>query len=159
VPPNERRIPMGESDREVGEDTDYSQLPLLRLYECRRRVPRVDLEVPVLITTRDAQVLHATVRNISADGVQLRCDPDTARAIHPKATTIPPEGGAAIMLRFELLLKGKQRPFAARGRLRYMAARKPGVIAFGIKFDKISLANKALLASYLVEAMRPKPSH
>lgn len=147
---------MDDNDREVGEDTDYSQLPLLRLYEDRRRVPRVDLDVSALVTTQDARVLHATVRNISADGVQLRCDPDTARAIHPKATAIPSEGGAAVMLRFELPFGSKQHPFAARGRLRYMAARKPGVIAFGIKFDKIPLRSKALLATYLVESMRPR---
>ena len=150
---------MDHSDREVGEDTDYSQLPLLRLYENRRRVPRVAMRLPALITTKDAKVLNVTVRNISADGVQVRCDPETARAIHPKATAIPPQGGAKLLLRFQLPVRGKEHPFAARCHLRYMAALRKGEIAFGVKFDKIPLAGKAVLATYLVDAMRPNDSN
>ena len=146
---------MDQHDREVGEDTDYSQLPLLRLYENRRRVPRVTLRLPALVTTRDSKVLNVMVRNISADGVQLRCDPPTARAIHPKATAIPVEGGAKILLRFQLPVRGKEHPFAAKAHLRYMTALSKDEIAFGIKFDKIPLAGKAVLATYLVDSMRP----
>jgi hypothetical protein len=147
---------MLDTDEDVGEATDYSQLPLLRMYENRRATPRVDTRFPVILTTADHQVLQAQVRNISADGLQLRCNPDTARAVHPKATAIPATGGPKLMLRFELPVRGRKHPFAAVGQLRYMTVSRPGEIAFGVAFTRIKLQAKAMLATYLVDAMRPR---
>ena len=60
------------------------------------------------------------------------------------------------MLRFDLPLRARSHPFAAVGRVRYMTISRPGEIAFGIAFENIKLKGKALLATYLVDAMRPK---
>ena len=130
---------MGHPESDRGESTDYSQLPLLRMYENRRKTPRVEFRRPALVTTCERQVLKVSLRNISADGVQLRCDSETARAINPRATAIPADGGPELMMRFELSLDGKQHPFAAVGQVRYMTVLRPGEIAFGLSFKKIRL--------------------
>ena len=59
---------MSEPKSDDGEATDFRKLPVLAYYEERRTYPRVDLRIPVLLTTAAKEVFKARVRNISADG-------------------------------------------------------------------------------------------
>ncbi len=145
-----------ESEKEPsGEETNLSELPVLNYYEERRRYPRVDLRTPVTITIRDKRELQGRTRNISAGGVQLRCDRKTAGILHPTGRHIKSGQGPSVMLRFDLPLRGKRRPFAAVGRLIYFAACRPDEFAFGVKFTRIAASGKALLAHFIMDSMRP----
>ena len=108
------------------EQTNLERLPLLRQYEERRKYPRVDLQVPVTVTTREGTVVDARLRNVCAQGVQLRCEPNSAQTLHPRGTRIPSAGGAFIAFRFDLPIGGETRSFTASGRLCYIAACRPG---------------------------------
>jgi hypothetical protein len=136
-------------------ETNLEQLPVLRYYEERRRYPRIDLRTPVILTTENHQVLKVRMRNLSAEGLQIRCDRATASKLHPRGNQIAPGTGPQVMLRFELPIKGNLHPFAGTARLCYLAARSIDEIAFGLEFTRLSLSAKKLLASFMVESMRP----
>jgi hypothetical protein len=136
-------------------DTNLDQLPVLRYYEERRRYPRIEMRSTVILTTEDHQVLKVRMRNLSAEGLQIRCDRTTASKLHPRGKQIVPGTGPRVMLRFDLPIKGTSYPFAGTARLCYVAARSIEEIAFGLQFTRLSLPAKKLLASYMVESMRP----
>jgi hypothetical protein len=150
-------VRMTDPPHEFGEDTNLGLLPVLRHFEEQRCYPRVDLRTPVIVTTDAHEVAHAHIRNISTDGVQLRCDPQTASILHPRATHIVPGTGAMVMLRFHVPVSGRDRPFAARARLTYIAVKNPEEIAFGLRFDRVSQDNKRLLSEYISQCMLPCP--
>ncbi len=137
-------------------DTNFGQLPLLGYYEQRRRYPRVDVSLPAILTTNDHRVLKAWVRNVSTDGLQVRCDPETARALHPQATQIAPGRQPGVLLRFDLPLERGDCTIATRGRICYMAARSKDQIAFGVQFMELGLDAKQALTTFITESLRPR---
>lgn len=147
---------MNDETEGTGEETNLRELPVLKHYEERRRYPRVDLRAPVTISLRDKRELQGRTRNVSAGGMQLRCDRKTSSVLHPTGAHIKPGKGPSIMVRFELPLDGKQRSFAAVGRVVYFAACRPDEFAFGVKFTRITASGKALLARFIMESMRPR---
>jgi len=155
----EARAPLAntkDQPEDFGEATDFGIRQLLGYYEQRRSYPRVDLRVPVLITTESRQVLRARTRNLSADGLQLRCDRPTAKALHPKGTQILPGAGPSVLLRLELPFEGKTRPFVAAGKLTYISASRRDEIAFGVQFAPLQPRDKALLEAFLMQALSPR---
>ncbi len=146
----------GEKER-PGEATDFDKLPLLRYYEERRAYPRIDLAVPVVISTRGGEVLRGRSRNVSAEGMQLRCDRSTAKQIHPEGTQIKPGAGPTLAFRFELAIEGEARRFTALGRLTYLSPCPKEQIAFGVQFIRIGASDKAVLAEFIMDSLRPPP--
>ena len=59
------------------------------------------------------------------------------------------------MVRFALHSARGREDFAAEGQLRYIAAKSPEEIAFGLKFTRVSLETKKRLSDFLIESMRP----
>ena len=137
------------------EVTNLGMLPVLRHYEEKRSYPRIDLRVPVMISTADGGILKGRTRNLSAEGLQLRCDGTTAKILYPPGTQIPQGEGPAIIIRLRLPLGGEKRSFVAGARLAYIAACRPGEIAFGVRFTQIQPHDKSLLAEFIMESMRP----
>ena len=141
--------------KQVGEDTDLSQLPLLRIYEERRQCPRVDLRIPVAVSTVDREMVRARTRNLSPEGLQFRCSGAAAELLHPKGTKIGPGKGTIVILRLALPLYGERREFIATGQLTYLAARRRNEIAFGVAFVKVQPVYQEILDAFIVEALRP----
>jgi len=146
---------MTDQVQEPGEETNTRLLPVLRHYEEKRRYPRVDLRVPVMVTTAGHEVLEVRMRNLSAEGLQIRCDPETARKLHPKGTQIVAGTGEEVRVSFEIEVKGMPTPFAAAAQLRYITAKSPYEIAFGLKFLRLNLDTKKRLLDFFVDCMRP----
>jgi len=146
---------MAEHVTDPGSDTNYNLLPVLRHYEERRCYPRIALRVPVIITTEEHEVVQARLRNLSAEGIQIRCNPETARKLHPRRIQIVRGSGPLVMLRMDLPIAGASRPFAGGARLCYIAAKSREEIAFGLEFTRLGLAAKRVLADFIVDCMRP----
>ena len=142
-------------DRQVGEETDLFELPLLRIHESRRRCPRVDLRVPVTVSTADREMIRARTRNLGPEGLQFRCTGSAAAVLHPRGTKIGSDQGAIIVLRMALPLHGRRHEFIATGRLTYLAARRRDEIAFGVEFIKVQPVYQQTLDAFIVEALRP----
>ena len=147
---------MSHQTPDPGSDTNLNQLPVLRHHEEQRRYPRIDLRLPVNVTTEDHHVVNARLRNVSAEGVQIRCTARAAARLHPRGNHIAPGPGPEVMLRFDLPVAGEQRPFAASARLHYIAVKSSDEIAFGLKFTRIRLEGKRLLAEWIMDCMRPR---
>ena len=141
---------------ETGEDTNFRLLPVLRHYEDKRRYPRVDVRVPVVVTTAGKAVLEVGMRNLSAEGMQIRCDPPTARRLHPTGTQIVGDTGDEVTVSFEIEIKGKPTPFTLAAQLRYITAKNSHEIAFGLKFMRLDLDTKKRLLDFFVDCMRPE---
>ena len=147
-------------DRQVGEETDLFELPLLRIHESRRRCPRVDLRVPVTVSTADRAMIRARTRNLGPEGLQFRCTGSAAAVLHRvgrrgAGTKIGSDQGAIIVLRMALPLHGRRHEFIATGRLTYLAARRRDEIAFGVEFIKVQPVYQQTLDAFIVEALRP----
>ena len=146
---------MSNDTPHTGEDTNFKLMPMLRHYEEKRRYPRIDMRLPVIVTTGDNEVLQARLRDISAEGMQIRCDPEIAGRLHPQRTQIMPGAGPEVMVRVELTTADGTRPLAGRARLCYIAVKSPEEIAFGLQFVHLPLDSKKLLADFILECMQP----
>ena len=103
------------------EDTDLTKLPLLKLYEYQRSCPRVDLRLPVMVTTEDNEMIRASTRNISPDGLLLRCGAAVAGRLRPGGKQIKANDGPTVILRFSLPAGDTEHDFVAPGQLTYIA--------------------------------------
>ncbi|MFT5448585.1 MAG: hypothetical protein ACI9DC_003770 [Gammaproteobacteria bacterium] len=154
VEANASRHEMANHDEQAGEMTDYGLLPMLQHYENRRTYPRIEFRGDVIIAAA-GKVLSGRLRALSAGGTQIRCSPQTARTLHPRGIFIAPGKGPIVMLRFDLPVDGERTTFAAEARLTYITPRSREEIAFGAEFTRVSLANKKILAGYIVSSMQP----
>lgn len=142
-------------DPDTGADTDFGLLPVLRHYEEKRQYPRIDVRLPVIVTTPGHEVLQARVRNVCAEGVQIRCDRDTAARIQPPGRRPPPGAEPVLLLRFELQVGARRRPFAASARVCYVAAKSREEMVFGLEFTRLAAEARTLLSEYLDDCLRP----
>jgi len=147
-------IPIMYNDPHNGEETDLRQLPMLGFHEERRSFPRIDYRTDVIIASGD-KVLGGRLRVLSAEGMQIRCTPQTARTLHPRGTRIAAGKGPTVMLRCDLTIGTELQTFTAQGKLTYITPRSREEIACGINFTRISLPDKKLLAAFIIESMRP----
>ncbi len=136
-------------------ETDLKKLPMLGFFEERRSYPRINYGGDVIIAVA-GKVLSGRVRTLSAEGMQIRCTPTVARAIHPRGTLIHPGCGPKLLLRFDLPVNGQLQTVAAETKLSYITPRSRDEIVFGINFTRISVADKKVLAGFILETMRPK---
>jgi len=63
--------------------TDTVTWQLMRRIDEQRQHPRIDIEIPVAFRNAQGQHCAARLCNISADGLQVRCNVATAQIIHP----------------------------------------------------------------------------
>lgn len=148
---------MTAPEQRCGEDTDLNLFPVLRHHEEQRSYPRVGYRTGVILTTSNHQVLNLVTRNISAEGMQLRSDGNTAMAIHPRGTHIAPGAGPVVTLRMELPTRDGMKPFAAQAQVVYITARAADHIAFGVTYERLRFEDKRTLAEFIMESMRPAP--
>ncbi len=147
--------PREKTDHLDGEATDFKKLPMLGFYEERRSFPRIEYQGTVIISVA-GKVMSGSVRTLSAEGIQIRCSPKTARTLHPRGTHITPGKGPVVMLRFNLPIDGLEETFVAEAKLTYITPRSQDEIAFGAQFTHISSRDKKILAAYIVNSMCPK---
>lgn len=63
--------------------TDTVTWQLVRRIDEQRQHPRVEIEIPVAFRNAQGQHCAARLCNISAEGLQVRCNVATAQIIHP----------------------------------------------------------------------------
>lgn len=129
--------------------------PVPRKHQDKRRYPRVEVRVPVTVTTAEGAVLEAVIRNLSAEGLQIVTDPEAARILNPAGTPIAPGQGAEVTVSFELDEYGAPTALVAAAQLRHMTRMNADELAFGLQFKRLSLEAKRCLLDFFVECMRP----
>ena len=68
----------------------------------RTDLPRIELEFPVTISLHDGREIHVYGHNISRGGMGIACDGSTARTMVTEGSTVSPDAGAIIHVRWEL---------------------------------------------------------
>ena len=126
-------------------------------FEEKRKYPRivVDRDAEIRIGTT---VLHGVIHDLSPDGLQLRCDRETMRAIHPSGKSIKGEKGPLIKIVFTLPLGAGEKSVAMDARMYYFVLlpdAKPNDVAFGARFTAPAGAAKDNLDAFIHDALQP----
>ncbi len=85
----------------------------------RRDLQRVPLECNALVRLAEYLTFRARLRNISADAVQVVCDPRYALLIHPGGVESPPDSDRLIDISVALPEYGDAGDFKERCRVKY----------------------------------------
>ena len=125
-----------------------------KVFEERRRYPRLIVKHRVEVRTSIGDLVDAVVHDISPDGLQVRCDRKAAKLIHPSGAFIKPEDAPEVDIRLSVALKKGEVEVKADCRLVYIAV-VPGSIAFGMKFTKFDGDSANVLRRFIEESMEP----
>ncbi len=111
---------------------DETQTRFEPVHDDRRRMPRIVLRCPGRATTGAGAVVDVTVRDLSPDGLQLRCDRETAQAIHPGGRAIKAgEKAPYVEVAFEVPIRAGAAPVRVLARLVYFSLIAPDVVSAG----------------------------
>lgn len=116
---------------------------LNRLAGERRQAARVVLDHPVDILHWSGEAIRVVGREISNDGMQLRCHPATARVMDASTDRDSPmEPG----VRIRIPGRGRRAEIRMTGRIIYTHVLSDQQVAVGVQFTKIDDDNAARLA-------------
>ena len=113
------------------------------------------MRIPVMVTNEDNEMIRATTRNISPDGLQLRCGVSAAQQLRPGGKQILANNGPRVMLRLVLPVNGRDHDFVAPARLTYLTPRDRDELAFGVRFLGLQPLHQQQLDAFIMEAMQP----
>ena len=137
---------------------DETQTRFEPVHDDRRRMPRIVLRCPARATTGSGSVVDVTIRDLSADGLQLRCDRATAQAIHPSGRAIKNgEKAPYVEVDFEVPIRAGAEPVRVLARLVFFSLIAQDVIAIGVKFKSMSKPHERHLRQFYREALEPAP--
>ena len=134
---------------------DTGRHPLYKRFEARRSYPRVKLHMPVQIGLPGGRIACARVYNLSPDGLQIRCDGPTAKAIHPSGKPVKQgeEPEVLAVLRTE---GGKDmRTHVLKCRMSYMLPQSRTEIIMGLIFQDLLPDQRAAIDALLCASLTP----
>jgi len=100
----------------------------------RRDLRRIPLECNALLRLAEYLTFRARLRNISADAVQVICDPRYALLIHPGGTDSIPDESRLIDISVALPEFEEAGDFKARCRVKYCADYDDDRMVLGLQF-------------------------
>jgi hypothetical protein len=120
----------------------------------RRRYPRLDVEIPLELALPNDGALTAEMVNLSIDGLQFRCDHETARRIVPKGYVATPGERAEVLVRLRLPFVGHPST-AVEIHCRVIILRRLSAneYRFGLAFIGIEGQDYRVLESFVDERM------
>ncbi len=137
---------------------DETQTRFEPVHDDRRRMPRILLRCPGRATTASGDVVDVIVRDLSPDGLQLRCDRVAALAIHPGGRAINErEKAPYVQVDFEVPLREGPVEVRVLARLVFFSLIAPHVIAIGVRFKSTSKDDERRLRQFYKEALEPAP--
>jgi len=134
---------------------DNNQPNLYEVLERRRKYPRIVIDVPVSIKKAKTGVIKAIVHDISIDGIQIRCDRESARLLHPSGKFIKEGKGTKVDVIFHLPFKEKDRPLKIACQLYYLAVISAKEFAFGLMFKKFFVKSAELIDGFILDQIIP----
>ena len=102
-----------------------------------RRHPRIEINRRVLIRLPNKSVVHMSAHNISAGGVQVRCDSLKAYLLHPSTDALDPSRLNEVEARLTLPVENGLQEISARCQLLYFTPLSNRLIAMGLEFIHI----------------------
>lgn len=130
-------------------------VPALAGREKRRRYPRVSINSPFEIMLKDGFKVHAIARDISEDGIQVRCDRATACRMHPSGRHIRRDDRPEVIVRLALPVRGVAYDLVAVCHIYYFALCDDGGVAFGLRFKTFARDGARMLDAFIEECLMP----
>jgi hypothetical protein len=123
----------------------------------RRNYPRIKLKSLGAVRCTDGSTAKVTVHDIAPDGVQVRCDKETAQRIYPSGKAIERgETGPEVELLVQVRLEAETTKLHIHGTMIYFALINPELVAIGIKSGKLSDADRDALEHLISESLIPR---
>ncbi len=127
-------MPTDNSKEEKG--SRMSGTGYYKVQEEKRRYPRIVIDCLVEIEHADGKVVSALAHDISPDGLQIRCDRETAKTLCPTGKEIQGGKGPEFKIRLSLPLQEGLVELGARCKALYQAVVPGEGVAFGMQFKE-----------------------
>ena len=120
----------------------------------QRQYPRIPLALSVTVRNEEKVKFTLGAVNISPDGLQLRCDVETARLVHPRGGTFVAENAPHVDIGMRLPVGGETRVFTARARLLYLTTvdSEPRCV-IGLRFEQVATQSERVLSAFFADQM------
>lgn len=120
-----------------------------------REYPRIALEIPVAFRNGAGQHCAARLRNLSADGLQVRCNIATAFVIHPRGEKLQPDTQPLLHATAVLPLASGTETLSIGVRLVYSATLddEPRCV-LGFQFLSLRPKARRLVEAFVIEHQR-----
>jgi len=142
-------------EREREDLAETGRHPLYRGLQARRGYPRVKLSMPVQIGLPGGRVVCARVYNLSPDGLQVRCDPETAHQVHPQARPVADGTGPEVLVVLRTRDGNDMRTQVVRCRLTYVLPESRSEIILGFSFLHLLPAQRFAIDALLAASLEP----
>ena len=119
--------------------------PLHATLEQGRSVPPVRLSIPVQVGLSGGNIACARIYNLSSEGIQIRCDPGTARRIHPAGKAISDRSGPEVLIALRLKHGADIRTQVLRCRVFYVLPESPQEVIIGLEFEELNQAQREVI--------------
>ncbi|TAJ94455.1 MAG: PilZ domain-containing protein [Gammaproteobacteria bacterium] len=125
------------------------------VYEAQRKYPRLALDEPATLVKANEEMVDVMIHDLSIDGLQIRCDRQTAGIIHPSGKFIKPGRGPLVRVRFKLQVGLEPGEVVARCRIFYLTGIGGNQFAFGLKFTGFAGNGAAEVERYIMRRIEP----
>lgn len=130
--------------------------PLYRVHESRRGYPRVKLRMPVQVGLPGGRVVVARIYNMSPDGIQIRCDRQTAASIVPDTGRIAPGHAPELLVVMRLTAGQATRSHVIRCRLSYALPESASEVIMGLAFQELLPEQREAIDAALGASLEPR---
>ncbi|MFQ5658784.1 MAG: PilZ domain-containing protein [Gammaproteobacteria bacterium] len=128
---------------------------LYEVFETRRKYPRIIIDVPVSIRKSKGVLVEAMAHDISIDGLQIRCNRDSAGTLHPSGKFIQENNGPKVEVSFPLSFDEGIETVEAVCQIYYLAVIPGDEIAFGLAFKKFKGNSAGLVDRFIMDYIVP----
>lgn len=129
--------------------------PYYEVYEERRQYPRIELGRPVKLLLPGGAEAACLAFNVSPDGLQVRCNRQTAALVNPGGRPIREDNAFEVGVCLEFPLKSGPRPCRARCRVLYFALVAADTAAFGMRFVKFHGNDRDAVFQFIQQSLEP----
>ena len=132
---------------------------LVEMLDEVRRHPRVPIELKVALATNQGAKCSARVINISPDGMQIRCDVESAKLLHPQGGKIDPDNGPHVNAAVTLPIGEERRTLATRCQMLYLTTvdSEPRCV-IGLRFIQLDTQTERIVTGFFADQLAQEAS-
>ena len=130
------------------------------LFEEKRKYPRIIINAPAQIQYAEGKSVNIHIYDISPEGLQVRCDDETAELLRPSNKPVHKDKKAPVKITFSLLYNNKEREIDVSCHILYITVPENVVgvehnVALGLKFIRFQGEGKKITGRFIYNEMKP----
>lgn len=130
----------------------------LSIHDDRRKYPRMKISLPVKVRGHTGKPVKALIYDLSPEGLQIRCDKETANSIHPIDKNIDEGKKPAVVIAFTIPHHKGEREIIIRCKICHFVLldhESKNEVAFGLRFTKFKDNCDKYISQFFVDEMEP----